>query len=92
MYTCHQHAIQAAISMQSGELGLRDAGAERHHVHHSAGVGGVLDAHHAVEELALVRVGEGGGGRAAEELEVEAQRVVLRAALLRVEAVQSAQG
>ena len=41
-----------------------------------------LDAHDAVEQLALEGVGELGVRRAAEELRVELERVVLRARLL----------
>tara|TARA_B100000795_G_scaffold177036_1_gene133796 strand:+ start:160 stop:336 length:177 start_codon:yes stop_codon:yes gene_type:complete len=41
-----------------------------------------LDAHDAIEQLALEGVGELGVWRAAEELGVELERVVLRARLL----------
>ena len=41
-----------------------------------------LDAHDAVEQLALEGVGELGVRRAAEELRIELERVVLRARLL----------
>ena len=41
-----------------------------------------LDAHDAVEQLALEGIGELGMWRAAEELSIELERVVLRARLL----------
>jgi hypothetical protein len=53
-----------------------DAGTERHHIEHPSWVVGILDAQHAVEELALEGVGERGVRRAREELQVELEAVV----------------